>query len=68
MKRRNAFKLKEERFRLNKKEEVVWFFVCFFFSPIRVVGHWNKLPREVVDALSLKTLKGKAGQGSEEPD
>ena len=27
------------------------------FFTIRAVRHWHRLPREVVDALSLETLK-----------
>jgi len=40
------------------KEEV------FFTVRVCVVRHWNRLPGEVVDALSLDTLK--AGQGDSE--
>ncbi|KFQ72883.1 hypothetical protein N335_12993, partial [Phaethon lepturus] len=44
----NGFKLEEGRFRLDlrKKYFTVW-----------VVKHWHRLPREVVDAPSLATLK-----------
>jgi len=27
------------------------------FLTVRVVRHWHRLPRKVVDALSLETLK-----------
>ena len=45
--RENDFQLKEGRFRLNVMKK---------FFTIRVVRHWNRLPREV-DAPSLETFK-----------
>ena len=35
------------------------------FFTVRMVRHWNRLPTELVDALSLETM---AGWGSEHPD
>ena len=46
--RGNGFKLKEGRFRLGIRKK---------FFTIKMMRLWNRLPREVVEAASLQTIK-----------
>jgi len=45
--RGNGHKLKHRKFQLNTRNNFT----------LRVMEHWNRLPGEAVDSLSLETLK-----------
>ena len=48
--RGNGFKLEEGRFRPGMRKK---------FFTVRVVSHWNRLPSEVVNALSVEAFEAR---------
>ncbi|KGL90047.1 hypothetical protein N301_04743, partial [Charadrius vociferus] len=46
----NGYKLEEGRFRLNIRRK---------FFTLRIVSHWKRLPREIVEAPSLEVFKAR---------
>jgi len=44
----NGHKLKHRKFRLNMRKN---------FFPLRVMEHWNRLPREVVESPSVEIFR-----------
>ena len=56
--RGDGFKLKEARFRLDIRKKSL---------TVRVVRHCNRLPRDVVGALSLDTFRAKLDQALGSP-